>query len=100
MTKEVQVAIGARLRQARRAARLTQEDVSADFVCSRQAISAWENGHTLPRLHEFSKLATLYGVSTDVLLYGASVQDVADQLLGRLRPAVAPPSNMVDSTTA
>ena len=68
-------AIGARLRQARLTARLTQQDVARDFLRSRQAISSWEGGKTLPSLLEFKELASLYGVSTDQLLFG--VEDVS-----------------------
>lgn len=75
MPQEMRSAIGARLREARRRARLTQEDVATDFLCSRQAVSSWESGRTLPSLLEFRALASLYAVSSDALLF--DMQDVA-----------------------
>lgn len=67
-------AIGERLRQARTVAKLTQQDVATDCRRSRQAVSSWERGETLPTLEEFSALAALYGVSADRILY--QVDDV------------------------
>lgn len=62
--------IGERLRTARLSAELTQQDVANDFVRTRQAISSWEAGRTLPSVLELRELAILYGVSTDRLLIG------------------------------
>jgi transcriptional regulator with XRE-family HTH domain len=70
MKKEMRRLVGQRLRQARINAKLTQQDVAGDFGRSRQSISSWESGKTLPDLIEFRQLATLYGVSTDLILYG------------------------------
>jgi transcriptional regulator with XRE-family HTH domain len=85
MQHQTRRTIGARLKQARLAAKLTQENVASDLLCTRQAISAWENGKTLPTLIEFRELASLYGVSTDLLLYG--LDDIAaagPKLLARI----------------
>jgi transcriptional regulator with XRE-family HTH domain len=62
--------IGDRLRRARLAAELTQQDVARDFLRTRQAVSSWEAGRTLPSVLELRELAILYGVSTDMLLIG------------------------------
>lgn len=86
MKNQTKAEIGARLRAARVAAKMTQEDVAADFRCSRQAISSWENGHTMPSVPEFRDLATLYGVSSDILLYGGSADEISGSLFDRLRP--------------
>jgi len=63
-------AIGRRLRDAREAVNLTQQDVAEDVARSRQAISSWESGKTQPNLIELRMLAMLYGVTTDRLLIG------------------------------
>lgn len=90
MQKQMRREIGQRLRQARLVARLTQQDVATDFLVSRQAISSWESGKTLPDLIEFRELATLYGVSTDKILLGVECAERAGlAVLAKLR-AVRP----------
>lgn len=77
LTKEEQTrqAIGKRLREARTQMNLTQEQVAGDIGRSRQAVSAWERGETMPTLREFAALVEIYGVSSDRILFG--VLDVA-----------------------
>lgn len=75
--------LGERLKEARLAARFTQSDVAAEFQRSRQAISSWEQGKTLPDLIELRGLATLYGVSTDAILFGVEVADVCTSALAK-----------------
>jgi transcriptional regulator with XRE-family HTH domain len=76
MHEQTRRVIGERLRQARLAADLTQQDVATDFLRSRQAVSSWEAGRTLPTVLELLELAILYGVSTDRLLIGSDDSDV------------------------
>jgi transcriptional regulator with XRE-family HTH domain len=85
MLDQTSGSIGARLRVARLAAKLTQQDVASDFLISRQAISSWEMGHTLPSLREFRELVSLYGVSADRVLFGADVEDESRTALNRMR---------------
>lgn len=54
---------GDRLREARAAAGLTQQEV-ADFIgAAREMISYWENGRRVPSLVQVARLADAYGVS-------------------------------------
>lgn len=86
MSEQVRRVIGDRLRQARLAAELTQVDVAADFLRSRQAVSSWEAGRTLPSVLELRELAILYGVSTDLLLLGmVDSDDETVRVLARVR---------------
>lgn len=89
MREQTRTEIGARLRAARIEANLTQEEVASDFMRTRQAVSSWENGHTLPSLGEFRELATLYGISADALLYGGNAEEISTSLFDRLRPAAS-----------
>lgn len=85
-------AIGLRLRAARTAARFTQQDVATHFLCSRQAVSAWESGRAMPDLKELTALASLYAVSTDSILVGvADSEEEGRDLLTRLGKSGAPP---------
>lgn len=88
MPQQVRRTIGERLRKARLSAELTQQDVATDFVRSRQAVSSWESGKTLPTLPEFRELVTLYGVSADEILFGTG--DIAGsfaQLIAKAKTA-------------
>lgn len=70
MSPEVRRQIGERLRQARIAANLTQDDVARDFQVTRKAVSGWENAATLPTTRHLYEIGLLYGTSLDYLLYG------------------------------
>lgn len=62
--------IGQKLKQARLKANLTQEQVADKIFVSRQTISNWENGKTLPDIASVIKLSDLYTISLDELLKG------------------------------
>jgi transcriptional regulator with XRE-family HTH domain len=91
MQEQMRRVIGERLRQARIAAELTQQDVATDFMRTRQSVSSWEAGRTLPNVLELRDLAILYGVTTDLLLIGVDDSgEEAVQLLDTLRSKCAP----------
>lgn len=73
MEADFKTSIGAKMREARTAARMTQDDVAMELRRSRQAISSWEAGRTAPSLEEFRDLTALYGVSADHMLCGVNV---------------------------
>lgn len=62
--------IGSKLRQARLAAGLTQEQVAGELCISRQTISNWENEKSYPDIVSIVKLSELYTISLDGLLKG------------------------------
>ncbi len=47
---------------------LSQEDLAEKLYVSRQSVSKWESGKSLPEITKIIDLATLFGVSTDYLL--------------------------------
>ena len=53
--------------RARKARGMTQEELAARLSISRQAVSKWETGESLPDLYKLAALADELGVSTDVL---------------------------------
>jgi transcriptional regulator with XRE-family HTH domain len=85
MSDTMRRAIGERLRRARVAFGLHQQDVAEEFKCSRQAISSWESGKTLPTLLQFQQMTEFYGVSPDSLLLGLAVEDSCMQALTAAR---------------
>lgn len=60
--------IGLKIKEARLAAQLTQEQVAEALSVSRQTISNWENNKTYPDIISVIKMSDLYKVSLDHLL--------------------------------
>ena len=60
--------IGAKIRNARTTAQLTQEQVAEALGVSRQTLSNWENGRTYPDIVSVIRMSDLYAVSLDHLL--------------------------------
>lgn len=50
---------------------LTQEDVAGQLGISPQAVSKWENGHTMPELSLLVELSELLGCTIDQILFPA-----------------------------
>lgn len=57
-----------RIRIARRAAGLTQQQVADHFGIQRVSVTQWESGQSRPALHRISQLAHLFSVSEEWLL--------------------------------
>ena len=59
--------IGAKIKQARMEAKMTQEQVAEGLGVSRQTISNWENDKTYPDIISVIKMSDLYDISLDKL---------------------------------
>lgn len=62
--------IGRKLKEARTASGLSQENVAEKINVSRQTISNWETEKTYPDIVSVIKLSDLYSISLDDLLKG------------------------------
>ena len=60
--------IGTKIKDARIAAQLTQEQVAEALGVSRQTMSNWENNKTYPDIVSVIKMSDLYEISLDHLL--------------------------------
>ncbi len=58
------------IKDARNKAGLTQEQAADKLMVSRQSISHWENGKTLPNVSDAIRMSDLYQISLDELLKG------------------------------
>lgn len=58
------------LKDVRMQAGLTQEQVAEKIMVSRQTVSNWENGKSLPDIVSIMSLSDLYQISIDELLKG------------------------------
>lgn len=62
--------IGEKLKNSRLNAGMTQEQIAEKINVSRQTISNWENGKSLPDVISLIKISDLYQISLDDLLKG------------------------------
>lgn len=65
------VTVGGRLRRARQAAKLSQEDAAKALGGTRQMVAAWESGRTQPRASRLQQLCAVYGCDAQDILFGA-----------------------------
>lgn len=71
--------LGNNLFNARKKSGLSQEEVAEKLGVSRQTISKWELGETLPDIRQSKKLALLYHLSLDELIdFDLDVQEIQE----------------------
>ena len=69
--------LGASLYNARKKSCMSQEEVAEKLGVSRQTVSKWETGETLPDIRQSKKLAVLYRLSLDKLIeFDIDVQEI------------------------
>ena len=91
------MSLGNNLYQARKKAGLSQEGVAERLGVSRQTISKWETGETLPDIRQSKRLAVLYKLTLDELIdFDLDVQEV-QQAIQRTSDAV---TDKIDWTSA
>ena len=56
------------IRNLRTKSGLSQEELAEKVYVTRQAVSRWENGDTVPNTDTLKLLSTLFGVSVNTLL--------------------------------
>ena len=81
--------IGLRIKKAREAANITQEELAQAVGCTAKHIGAIERGLKTPRLDTFIIIANTVGASADMLLQDL-INCPVDELAGELAAAVAP----------
>jgi len=65
--------VGEKIQFFRKRAGLSQEELGQQLLVSRQTVSLWETGQTLPTVDNLSRLRMIFGVSVDELLCEESV---------------------------
>lgn len=81
-------AIGARIKAAREARGMTQEDFAAALDLSRNHISVIERGVKAPKLETFIAIANELGVSADSLLFDV-IDHATDSVASELMASVS-----------
>lgn len=64
------MSLGTRIRQARKAKKLTQEQLAEKLDITKGSVSQWESDHTVPDLPMFIRLVGALDKSADWLLFG------------------------------
>lgn len=73
------MSLGNHFYQARKKCGMSQEEVAGKLGVSRQTISKWELGETLPDIYQAKKLAGLYELSLDELVeFDVEVQEIQE----------------------
>ena len=67
--------IGEKIRDLRKAQKITQEELAVQLGISAQAISKWERAEGLPDAYVLHKIAEIFGVSVDFLINEHSEQE-------------------------
>ena len=65
------LSIGNKIQELRQKSRLTQDALAEKLGVSRQSVSKWELGQTLPEVDKILAMSQLFSVSTDELLNAA-----------------------------
>lgn len=75
------MSLGTSLAEARRKAGLTQERVAEKLGVSRQTISKWETGESLPDIRQSKRLADLYQMTLDALIdFDLEVEEITEMI--------------------
>ena len=62
--------ISKKIQQIREQQGISQEKLASDLAVTRQAVSKWENGKSIPDIENLMYISDLYGVSLDELVKG------------------------------
>lgn len=75
--------MGQIIRRLRKEHNLTQEELAEQLNITYQAVSRWENGTGMPDISQIVPLASVFGVSTDVLfnVAGTSAAEEAEKIV-------------------
>ena len=60
--------LGEKIRSLRKDNGISQEELAEKLGVSRQSVSLWENGQTMPSMDSIVAIAKIFNVSTDLLL--------------------------------
>ena len=61
--------IGDNIKFYRKKNQLTQDDIAEACNVTKQAVSKWENGETIPDIEKCDRLASFYGIKLDALMH-------------------------------
>ncbi len=63
------------IKKLRKEKGMTQDELAAKLMVTRQAVSNWEMGKTQPDVETLTRLAEIFGVSVERIIYGKEKKD-------------------------
>ena len=75
--------------------RLSQGDLAERLDVSRQSVSKWETGQSVPELDKLIKLADLFGVTVDELVRNGDAPKAAEPSRAGTAPAAQPETKII-----
>jgi transcriptional regulator with XRE-family HTH domain len=75
----LRMSLSKKILELRKAGNLSQEQLAEKIRVSRQSISKWESGETIPEIERIIELSKVFGVSTDYLLLSGEVEELTNR---------------------
>lgn len=75
--------LGEKIYKLRNSSGLSQEQLAEKLQVSRQSISKWESGNTIPSMDKIVELSKIFGISTDYLLID-EIEDLPSEIVADL----------------
>ena len=75
-----------KLKSARLAKELTQSEVAKKLYVTRQTVSRWEQGKTLPNIYVIQELSDLYDISLDELVVNTGLENKEAKSMKNVNP--------------
>ena len=79
-----------KLQMLRKKQNITQEELAEKLNVSRQAVSKWEAGQTMPEVDKIIELARMYDISLDYILTDNEKDDIEKKKIGSPKDNVEP----------
>lgn len=73
------MSLSEKIYELRKAGNLSQEQLAEKVNVSRQSVSKWESGETIPEVERVVELSKIFNVSTDYLLLSSEVEKLANR---------------------
>ncbi len=73
------MSLSKKIYELRKVNNLSQEQLAEKVNVSRQSISKWESGETVPEIERVIELSKVFNVSTDYLLLSSEVEELANR---------------------
>lgn len=77
--RRIEMSISKKIYELRKANNLSQEQLAERVNVSRQSISKWESGETIPEVERIIELSKVFNVSTDYLLLSGEVEHLTNR---------------------
>ena len=89
--------LGEKIRSLRKTHKISQEELAEKLGVSRQSISLWENGQTIPSMENIVAIANIFEISTDTLLKHETLSAPSEKCTTTNKPQIFKKSLTISS---